>query len=306
LKREPNTARAYRRDLIALGEFLDLPIDQADDKELAAIVAHLVNMPRGAAQRTLDEYAATMRIDGRPVNTIRRRIHSTLSLLGLAHKYDVIAWAIKVKLAAAEPVKDTSGPGREVVNAMFDIAGSRDDVKGARDYAIVALLFYQALRAGEALSLRLYDVDLDVEVVKIKAKGRIDRVAILLAPETTEALTTWIENRGDWPGPLFVSMSPPVRTTNPRAPLTASGLYAAIRDLGRRAGAHVHPHGLRHTAASEILRLTNGNIPLAIALTRHTDPKTLMVYDDARRSLGKQAAIILARGQPCYSPWSST
>jgi len=302
LRRPTNTARAYRGDLIALGEFLGMRIDKGDEKQLAAIVERLVNMPRGAARRTVDEFIQAQRIAGKSLATMRRRAAATLSLLGLAHRYDVIAWSIKVKLPVAVPVKDTAGPGREVVAAMLSICKSRYDAKGARDLAIMSLLYFQALRAGEVLSLRLADIDLNAGAVVIEAKGRVDRVRIATADDTTEALAGWIEHRGPWPGPLFVGMSPSTRRRDAVAPLTYSGLYAIVRDLGIRAGARrVHPHAIRHAAATELLKLTNGNIPYAMALTRHSDPKTLIIYNDAQRSIGRRAAEILAAGRPCFS-----
>jgi len=47
--------------------------------------------------------------------------------------------------------------------------------------------------------------------------------------------------------------------------------------------------------------LTNGNIRLAQALTRHTDPRTLMQYDDERQNLHRQSGLILYHDRPSFS-----
>ena len=302
LCRTKNTAAAYRADLVALGGFLGIDVEPTDNAALADVVAGLVDMPRGAGKRTIAEYAGKMKIDGAALNTIRRRICSTLSLLSAANEYDVIDWTVKFRLPTPAPVRDTSGPDRSTVDAMFAIAGSRDDGKGDRDLALLALLFYQAFRRGEVISLRLCDIDIDKGTAAIQAKGKVDRVRIALADETIAALAKWIDRRGDYAGPLFSSFARSALSAADHPPLTSAGLYAAIVDLGERAGAKVYPHGLRHAAITEALKLTNGNIRYACALSRHRNPQTLMVYDDARRSTAALVSNIVADGRPVYSP----
>jgi integrase/recombinase XerC len=303
LARPKQTARAYRYDLVALGNFLGMvDIDQTDADSLAGVVEAAVSSTRGIAQRTLDRYVATMRADRTPVNTLRRRIASTLSLLELAHRYDVITWSIKrPPLPASVPVKDTAGPGRAVIMAMLSICKSRDDAKGARDEAIMSLLYYQALRREEVISIRHRDYSPDNQTVSIEAKGKAERVKIPLAESTVDAIEQWLQIRGDHKGSMFTSCSRSIRKHSPKTPLTSDGLYKAIVDLGDRAGAKTHPHGVRHTATTEILQLTNGNIQMAMALTRHTNPATLMYYDDAIANMHRRAAIILDHGRPVNS-----
>ena len=300
LTKPKETARAYRYDLQALGRFLNLDIDgQVEDAEIQAVVRSIVSQARGVAQMTIDRYIETMKTDEVPLNTIRRRVASTLSLLTLAHKYDVITWSIKVKLPASKPVKDTSGPGIEAVRKMFDVCRSRDDAKGIRDSALMSLLYYHALRRAEAVSPDLSDFDQSKGTLAVKAKGKHDRVIIPLIPEVVSDLVAWIEERGDWSGPLFTSCNP----NSPKGtPLTDKALYKIVVALGRKVGVVTSPHGIRHTATSELLRLTNGNLRIAQALTRHTDPRTLMQYDDDRRNLHRQGALILKHARAVYSP----
>jgi integrase len=303
LQRPLQTSKAYRADLLALTRFIldpdkDTVVDLAS---IEAVVADILKQERGLAQLTLDRYADQMRTDGVPLNTLRRRIASTLSLLNLAHKYDVITWAIAVRLPAAAPVKNTQGPGRKVIEQMFDVCRSREDRKGIRDRALLSLLYYHALRRAEVVSLDLANVDLDkAQAIGIKAKGQIDRVVLGLCDTAAEDLALWIVERGTWPGPLFTSCNP---RRNERDPLTPRGVYDVVKELGERVGAKVRPHGIRHTATSEILRLTNGNIIIAQALTRHTNPATLVVYNDANQNQHKRASLILDVGQPVFSPF---
>jgi len=304
LNRKPPTARAYRYDLIALANALGIvDIDPANDEALATIVEAVVDSSRGAAQRRLDDYVAMMKADGVPLNTMRRRVASTMSLLAMAHRYDVVAWSIKRpgRLPAAGPVRDTSGPGREAVEAMMAICRSRDDAKGDRDLAIMSLLYYQALRRGEIVSIRVSDYNAEAATVAVQAKGRIGRVVIPLTDSTDEAIDAWLRVRGRSRGAMFTTCCRAAVAAGKQTPLTGDGLYHVVRDLGERVGVTARPHGIRHTAASEVIRLTNGNLRLAMALTRHTNPATLMYYDDAVQNLHRRAALILDRGRPVFS-----
>jgi integrase len=79
------------------------------------------------------------------------------------------------------------------------------------------------------------------------------KMKLTLPPETKKALEAWIGVRGAAPGPLFLSMN---RTHPGKGRLTAIGLYGMVRELGRRLGFKVWPHGLRHAAITEALDLT--------------------------------------------------
>jgi integrase/recombinase XerC len=74
------------------------------------------------------------------------------------------------------------------------------------------------------------------------------------------------------------------------ARLTGTGLYLVVRDLGRKAGLTVRPHGLRHAGITEALDLTNGNIRAVQRYSRHRDMRILNLYDDNRTDLGGDVA----------------
>ncbi len=287
LNRTANTARAYASDIHAFAAFLK--VDSP-----AEAVETFVGSERGAARRILEDWKNHHRSRGASLATTRRRMSSLMGLLSLAHEFGVIPWSIRMRLPAADPIKDVRGPGRDAIDRMLTTCEMRDDAKGLRDRAIISLLYFNALRAGEVLSLELQHVDLDEAEVLISAKGRWDRARIPIPRVTKRAIEDWIESRGSESGPLFVSMVPARRKKMER--LTYRGLYAVVRKLGERAGVRCRPHGFRHTAASEMDRLSNGNTAWGMALTRHRDPKTLLLYNDNRVIAMRSAAEILAAG----------
>lgn len=254
-----------------------------------------VGSERGAARRILEDWKNANRAAGMSLATTRRRLSSLLALLHLAHEFDVIPWSIRLKLPGTTPIRDTRGPGRQAIMRMISLCRERGDDKGQRDTVLLSLMFYNALRASEVLSIDLAHVDLQEDEVSIAPKGKWDRQRIPIPRCTKEALERWLEVRGDEPGPLFPSMQPHRQGRADR--LTYRGLYELVRKLGRQVGVACHPHGLRHTAASDLDRLTYGNVAWGMHLTRHADPKTFLAYRDGRTNHMRAAAEILAHGQ---------
>lgn len=88
------------------------------------------------------------------------------------------------------------------------------------------------------------------------------------------------------------------RASPGKARLSPIGLYGVVRDLGRKVGLKVWPHGLRHTAITEALDLTGGNVRAVQRFSRHRDVRILERNDDNRRDLGGEVAKQVAAGVP--------
>ncbi len=93
------------------------------------------------------------------------------------------------------------------------------------------------------------------------------------------------------PGPLFLNFD---RAKKGRR-LTGAGIYALVRKLGRSVGVDVWPHGLRHTAITEALDLTEGDVRAVQRFSRHRDMRVLTVYDDNRTDLAGEVARQVAK-----------
>ena len=75
-------------------------------------------------------------------------------------------------------------------------------------------------------------------------------------------------------------------------------VYRLVRQLAERAGipaAHkLSPHSLRHTAITEFLDATNGDLRRAQDFAGHADPRTTRRYDRSRQQLDNHGAYVLA------------
>lgn len=122
-----------------------------------------------------------------------------------------------------------------------------------RDRAVVLLLARLGLRAGDVAQLRLTDLDWAQGTIQVTGQGR-DQVRLPLPQEVGEAVLRYLVTRPRVPETDRVFLT----TIAPVGPFRSSDAVSSVvaRAL-QRAGMHIArpgAHGLRHTAATEMLR----------------------------------------------------
>ncbi len=143
--------------------------------------------------------------------------------------------------------------------AAFLASIDRRTSRGARDYALFALLFNTGARVQELLDLRLADVRLDPPAqIRLMGKGHRLRLCPIW-PGTAQLVRGYMERQ-------CLADSPPTTTrlfTNQRGePLTRWGVgYLLRRYLAAASEAaptlkakRLHPHSFRHTTAIHLLK----------------------------------------------------
>src|SRR5260370_28290001 len=282
------TITAYRQDLEDFQAFIEAPnLEQAASLLLAGGAGEANALALDSKAHLMDRELAA--------NTINRRLTALRSLVKLGRTLGLVSWTIEVQSVKADPYRDTRGPGRACFRRMLGSLAKRKDPKSMRDRALLRCLFDLGLRRAEVLNLDLEDLDRDAGTVAVLGKGRTSKVKLTLPPETKKALEAWIGVRGVTPGPLFCSMN---RTHPGKGRLTAIGLYGMVRELGRRLGFKVWPHGLRHAAITEALDLTGVHVPSLQLVSRHPDVRVLERYDDKRKDLGGEGAKQVSASVP--------
>jgi integrase/recombinase XerC len=277
--RSPHTLRAYRRDLEDLARFAGGT--SAEDAGRLLLAGG-----QGPANERALRYRAALLLAPATVN---RRLAALRSLVKLARTLGLVPWALDVDGVRSEGYRDTRGPGRDGFRRLLAQLQARTDAKGARDRAVLRLLYDLGLRRGEVCRLDRQDLDLQAGSLDVLGKGRREKVRLALPGPTREALAAWLAFRGDGPGPLFVRLD---RGGTGR--LTGGAVYALVRQLGERAGLKARPHGLRHAAITRVLDLTGGNVREAQQFSRHQSVATVLKYDDARRDRAGELARRLA------------
>jgi len=246
--------------------------------------AQLLALPHGEANALGLDYRNWMIEQGLAPATVNVRLAALRSLVSLARRLGLVAWALEVERVKSRAYRDTAGPGTNVVREL--LAGMKTDAlhggsKAKRDFAIVALLAVMALRRGEVVALDMADVDPAAKRLWIIGKGRTEREPITIPNGAIlEALADWIKERGAAPGPLFLHYS---RSSAPgRLSGQGVGRMLATQSL-KHLGIRIRPHQLRHSAITTALDAAGGNYRVVRCYSRHADPGIVAVYDDARR-----------------------
>lgn len=281
--RNARTLEAYKADLEDFRLFLG-----ASTRDEAA--SELLRRSHGEANELALSYKTSLVERKLAAATINRKLASLRSIVTLARTLGLVPWTLEVGSMKSESYRDTRGPGASGVHRMLQLLDARLDEKGRRDRALVRLLFDCALRRAEAVSLDMEHVDLEAGTIAVLGKGRTGRVKITLPKATKEALEAWISLRGTTPGALFLSLDRSSRGHR----LTGRALHKIVRELGEDVDLRVWPHALRHSAITQALELTNGNVRAVQRFSRHRDLRVVSLYDDNRSDLGGEVASLVS------------
>jgi integrase/recombinase XerD len=266
--RAPRTVDAYRRDLTALGEYLDKPISDSSLEEL-------------------ERYTASLRADGLATTTIARRTAAARSffrhqqLLGM--RDDNPAAALKLP-RRPKPLPKTLSPGE--AERLIDAAKGTQP-RNMRDQALVELMYGAGLRVSEAVGLDKSGVDLDDRFVRVTGKGGKERV-VPIGRHAADAVRRYL-SRGR---PYLDRRHRPELFLNAKGgPLTRAGAFLILRRLAETAGlepTRVHPHLLRHSFATHLLE-GGADLRSVQEMLGHADLSTTELYthvsDTRRREL---------------------
>lgn len=214
-------------------------------------------------------------------STINVRLSALKSFVDYARQAEQCNFNLAdVTCLKVESYGDTTGIAVSGFREMLQIP-DRSTIKGIRDYAILRLLWDNALRRNEICSLDVGDFDKSGRLF-ILGKGKIQKSQIDLSPATTIAIAQWLAARNNYRSddPLFTSLDR--RSKGHR--LDGSTIYRLVRESSKAAGIDkvVSPHRIRHSAITAYLDASDGNIRAAQGLSRHANLNTLNRYDDNR------------------------
>jgi integrase/recombinase XerC len=244
--------------------------------------------PTAVDARRLRRYAAWLSSRGYAASTVARRLASLRSFYRFQRRRGVVA------SDPAGGLRNPKQPRRlprllraEDVIRLLD-AIPAGDATGVRDRAMFETLYGGGLRVSELVGLDLDDLDLDQELVRVRGKGRRER----LCPIGTMA-TEWLAR--------LKPLRRPARLAEPAVFLNRFGGRLTTRSVGRLLQGHLaalgldpgpSPHTLRHSFATHLLdrgadlrsvqellghrRLTTTQI-----YTHVTRERLLDVYNDA-------------------------
>lgn len=163
-------------------------------------------------------------------------------------------WLVKERVLAVNPIEQVRRPKvpkrKSPRLSLEEIERLIEAVKktrhAARNLAIVCLMVDSGLRRGEVLGLRVKDVDLENNVVRVYGKGGKER-DVPIGQATAEALRAYLAVRP-------ASASPALFLTAEGEPLEKDGLQSLMYRLKEKANLpQLHCHLLRHTFANHFI-----------------------------------------------------
>jgi integrase/recombinase XerC len=277
-KRSPNTRRAYEKDVTLFFEFV------TGKQVTPDLVLEFLHLERTAAVSVVLKYKASLIQKGLKEATINRRLAAIKSLVAMGRKIGVCNYGLEeVSGEKVSKYRDTSGIDSEAFKSVLTVC-DRFTLAGKRDYALLRLLWGNALRRNEVSLLNINDFDPDARTLRILGKGRgTQSETIDLGESTVEAIAQWLEaSRRTRPdeAPLFTSLD----FHNSGHRLTGDGIRKIVVRLCTKAGIKktMSPHRIRHSAITAALDATDGNVRKVQKLSRHRQLDTLMIYDDNR------------------------
>jgi integrase/recombinase XerC len=225
--------------------------------------------------------------------TVNSYLWAVREMVSQAKRLEVVDWTLRdVEGVPSETLRDTRGVGVDGMQAILQRC-DRETTEGSRNYAIVLLLFQNALRRGEVVGCNVSHFDPAAKTLSIQGKGKRDRTRIDLSPSVIEAIQHWLLVRGEagMNAPLFCALD----RNHKGARLTGTSIYRIVRQLAKDAEVsdRFSPHKIRHSAITALLDLTDGDLRSAQALSRHKSMDILKVYDDNRHKLQGKATGLL-------------
>ena len=265
----PHTVSAYRSDLA--GHFTWLRGRGVGRAEL--VTAELVR-----------EFLACLHDGG---SAARSRLRARSSLRGFYR------WLLRERHIERDPMAnlERQGAAHELPRVLDeeDIMRLLEACRGTkprdrRDLALVETAYGAGLRASELVGLGSEDVDFREHWLRVRGKGDKERMVPLGQPSVS-ALRDWFAlGRGELlgrrrdPGRVFLNAR--------GGPLTRVGFWKILRRRAGTAGIDptaVHPHLLRHSYATHLLRR---GAPLRVVqeLLGHANLATTEIYTQLDRS----------------------
>ena len=185
-KRSPHTQRVYQKDI---DNFL---------ADIGTELGKFLSLDRYGAYALVSRYKGDLIQKGLKSATINRRLAAIKSLVAYAYNCGHCEFMLEsVKGEKLSSYRDTSGVDSETFKRVLE-GIDRGSLKGVRDYALLLLLWSNALRRSEVSKANIADFDPVTKTLRIYGKGRGNQSEIVsLGIGTVTAIEAWLSASGE-------------------------------------------------------------------------------------------------------------
>jgi len=238
----PETLRAYGSDLGEFDAFLEKEIGggrEVEPKQVdrLAVRAFLGELHRRQAKRS----------------TVARKLAAIRSFFRYLKRQGKVA--VNPGKSVATPRQERRLPKQLSVDEMAHLVEMPDDSVplGARDRAILELLYATGVRVSELTAVDFDDLDLGEAVMRVRGKGMKERM-VPVGSKAVEAVRSYLRRRGE--------LEPRMGSGRDALFLNFRGTRLNVRSVRRIVNRYIHecaitrkvsPHTLRHSFATHLL-----------------------------------------------------
>ena len=282
----PHTLRNYESDLIQFYDYVAPPDEKGKRRS--------VNV-RDIDHLTIREYMARLYELKKKKSSIHRKVASLRTFFRFLCREGVMEMN-PAKLVATPRVERTL-PNHLSIEQMVRFIETPDTetLLGKRDRSMLELLYASGLRVSELVGLNITDVDFTNLTVRVKGKGRKERI-VPFGQHALRALQDYLAVRGELlieadedkrdPAALFFNYQG--TRINPRSVGRMVDKYVKMcTDVH-----HISPHSLRHSFATHLLdagadlraiqeMLGHARLSTTQKYTHVSTDKLMEVYDKA-------------------------
>ena len=267
-----NSINSYRSDLNKFIGFLN----EAKINDLSEV-----------SHKMIAEFVQRLKKEGLSSSSIARYLSSIRGFFDylIASNYlekDPTEKVSSTKIARNLPVVLSFDEVEKILDLPRD-----DDKLGLRDKAILELLYSSGLRVSELIDLKVSDLILDAEMIRVLGKGSKQRIV----PIGSSAIK-WLNNYMTKSRPLLEKKAKSknyVFLNTRGTKLSRMGVWKIVDKYTKEAGIkkEVHPHTFRHSFATHLLE-GGADLRSVQEMLGHSDISTTQIYTHIDREYIKQ------------------
>lgn len=255
-----NTLQAYGRDLRFFSEYLS---------------KNKISVLEKVTEKNILEFISSCRKRGVKSRSIARTLVAVRSLF---------RFMIREKIMENDPTSKIEFPklgirlpktmNLEQVDSLLAQPDLNKDI-GARDHAMLQLMYATGMRVSELVNVKLNSLNLDGGYLRVFGKGSKERV-VPMGDVARKALEDYITNIRNKKG---IAASEYLFITGRNEPMTRQGFWERIKFYAKKAGIRVNvtPHMLRHSFATHLLE-RGADLRSVQTMLGHADVSTTQIY----------------------------